>query len=410
MFELNTQTTATGLSADSALSISALNSHVRLLLEGNFPSVWVVGELSNLRVPASGHAYFSLKDARAQVKCAMFRGARQQSRFEFDDGMQVVARARVSVYEPRGDYQLIVERMQPLGEGGLQQAFEQLKKRLAAAGLFDPAAKKSLPAMPRHIGLVTSPTGAALQDMLHVLARRYPMAKVWVYGTAVQGEQAAGQIVAALERAQQHALCDVLIVARGGGAIEDLWPFNEEAVAHALYACSIPVVSGVGHEIDFTIADFVADARAPTPSAAAELVSPDQQVLAAQVAYYQQQLQQQIQQRLRQAQHRLAQATAHCRHPRERIQSWAQRLDFLSQQLHNRMQQGLERRGQRLAAVAKSLDTLNPLSTLARGYSMVTLPGQLTPITDSRQLKIGDKIEARLEHGTLLCEVETIKS
>src|SRR5579859_4685596 len=257
------------------LSVSELNRAARGLLEGGFPILWVEGEISNLAQPGSGHLYFSLKDAQAQVRCALFRNRGMLLRFKPANGMKVLVRGRVSLYEPRGDYQFLVESMEDAGHGALQRAFEALKERLAQEGLFDAALKRPLPQVPKTIGVVTSPTGAAIRDILSVIRRRHPLARVIVYTVPVQGVGAAAKIAAMLGLASRRGECDVLILARGGGSLEDLWAFNEEPVARAIRASAIPVVSGVGHEIDFTIADFAADLRAPTPTGAAELVTPD---------------------------------------------------------------------------------------------------------------------------------------
>ncbi|MEE8108529.1 MAG: exodeoxyribonuclease VII large subunit, partial [Gammaproteobacteria bacterium] len=257
-------------------TVSRLNKEARGMLEQGFGLIWLEGEISNFTHHGSGHMYFSLKDDKAQVSCAMFRGQNRGLGFRPAMGMQVLVRAKVSIYEARGNYQLIVESMEEAGEGRLQREFERLRKKLLDAGLFAAESKQPLPAAPRKIGIVTSPTGAAVRDILHVLKRRFPVAQVLIYPVAVQGEAAAGQIVRALALAEAHGSCDLLILARGGGSLEDLWAFNEEAVAQAIFKCPIPVISGVGHEIDFTIADFVADVRAPTPSAAAEIAVPDQ--------------------------------------------------------------------------------------------------------------------------------------
>ena len=256
-------------------SVSRLNREVRVLLERGFGVLWVEAEISNFSRPSSGHWYFSLKDANAQVRCAMFRQRNMLCAFTARDGQKVLVRARIGLYEPRGEFQLIVEHMEDAGLGALKRKFEELSARLKAEGLFEAERKRPLPALPRRIGVITSPSGAAVRDILHVLARRFPAVAVMVYPVAVQGAQAPAEIVAALKLACRRAECDVLILARGGGSLEDLWAFNDEQLARAIVASSIPVVSGVGHEIDFTIADFAADVRAPTPSAAAELVVPD---------------------------------------------------------------------------------------------------------------------------------------
>ena len=255
-------------------SVSRLNHEVRSVLEEVFPTIWVQGEISNLAEPASGHIYFTLKDNSAQVRCAMFKNRQSGLRFAPENGIQVVARANIGIYEGRGEYQLIIESLEPAGAGQLQVAFEALKQKLSIEGLFAEEHKKPLPRFPETIGIITSATSAAVQDILSILKRRYPFGNVVIYPVPVQGEGAAIKIAGAIELAEQRKECDVLILSRGGGSLEDLWSFNEEVVARAIFAISIPIVSGVGHEIDFTIADFVADQRAPTPSAAAELASP----------------------------------------------------------------------------------------------------------------------------------------
>jgi exodeoxyribonuclease VII large subunit len=256
-------------------SVSRLNREVRVLLERGFGTIWLEAEVSNFSRPSSGHWYFTLKDANAQVRCAMFKQRNMLCAFTARDGQKVLVRTRIGLYEPRGEYQLIVEHMEDAGLGALKRKFEELSAKLAAEGLFAAERKRTLPALPRRIGVVTSPSGAAVRDILHVLARRFPAAAVIIYPASVQGAQAPAELISALHLAGKRAECDVLILARGGGSLEDLWAFNDERLARAIAACSIPIVSGVGHEIDFTIADFAADVRAPTPSAAAELVVPD---------------------------------------------------------------------------------------------------------------------------------------
>src|ERR1700728_510376 len=264
-----------GVPTRAVYSVSRLNRKVRMLLESGIGQIWVQGEVSNLARPSSGHWYFSLKDRDACVRCAMFRARNSLARFTPSEGQSVLAYCRVSLYEPRGDYQLLVEHLEDTGLGALQRFFEELKVRLAAEGLFAAERKRPLPLVPRRIGVITSPTGAAIRDILHILARRFPAAAVLIYPVPVQGAAAAPAISAALDLASARAECDVLILSRGGGSLEDLWAFNDERVARAIYRCAIPVVTGIRHEIDFTIADFVADVRAPTPSGAAELVVPD---------------------------------------------------------------------------------------------------------------------------------------
>ena len=441
--------------SDSVYSVSRLNREARILLEGGLPLLWVMGEISNFSQPSSGHWYFTLKDAQAQVRCAMFRNRNQGLGLRPQNGMQVQARVRVSLYEPRGEFQLIAEQMQPAGEGALRLAFEALKTRLAAEGLFDASLKRPLPAYPCSIGVITSPTGAALRDILHVLNRRYPLARVVLYPVPVQGVDAAPQIVQALQLAGKRAECDVLILARGGGSLEDLWAFNEEIVARAVRACPLPVVSGVGHEIDFTIADFVADLRAPTPSAAAESVVPDGGDLLRRFNQSRQRLSTLAQHRLERARTRLDQLEhrlAQC-HPEQRLQRQRQRLDESEARLqravgyrlesaghrlasartrlwaerpHLRLKHAQERleriqhaldsgidrrlieRSRQLAALGRALAAVSPLGTLERGYAIVRrIPDQLV-VHDAAQAPVGTRLRVRLSQGQLTCQVEEV--
>jgi exodeoxyribonuclease VII large subunit len=312
-------------------SVSRLNQTARTLLEQGLPRVWIEGELSNIARPSSGHLYFTLKDSQAQIRGAMFRSRNQLLRFRPEEGMQVLVRAKVSLYEARGDYQLIAESMQEAGDGVLQRAFDALKAKLEAEGLFDPAWKKTLPTLPERIGVITSPTGAAIRDVLSVLRRRFPAIPVVIYPVPVQGKDAGREIAAMLDTASNRNECDVLILTRGGGSLEDLWAFNEEVVARALHACPIPVVSAVGHEVDFTIADFVADQRAPTPSAAAELVSPDQQEWLQQVSGLENRVTRRMQQQVLDTRQRMRwlEQRLKLRHPGQHLRQQAQRLDEL---------------------------------------------------------------------------------
>lgn len=429
-------------------TVSQLNREVRVLLEDNLPLVWITGEISNLRRPGSGHIYFSLKDEYAQVSCALFRMRNNQLDFEPKDGQHVTARARVGLYEERGSYQLIIEQMFETGSGALQRAFEALKKRLAEEGLFDAKRKRSLPSLPRCIGVVTSASGAAIRDILTVLKRRFAAIPVIIYPCLVQGLEAAAQIVAAIQAANARQECDVLIVARGGGSLEDLWPFNEEMVARAIYASDIPIVTGIGHEIDFTIADFVADQRAATPSAAAELVSPYKQHWLQQLQQLLSRLMQLQNAELRHWQTLLAGLSKRLQHPGRRLEEQAQRLDNLErdliktfghlwrekqlqlqrlffnlqrhqpQQLLQKMldrqenlaqrlqlawQHLLEQQQQHLNELARALDAISPLNTLKRGYAIVTKEQQL--IKTAEQVTTGDKITARLMQGSIECVV-----
>ena len=435
-------------------TVTRLNSAVRMILEQDLGLVWLTGELSNLAMPSSGHWYFSLKDISAQVRCAMFKGNNRRVPFRPQDGMQVLVQARVSLYEPRGDYQLIIESMQPAGDGMLALRFEELKRRLGAEGLFDEGRKRPLPREPRAVGLVTSATGAALHDMLTVLERRAPDLPVFIYPTQVQGSAAISQIVAAITLANRRAEVDVLIVGRGGGSLEDLWCFNEEAVARAIAGSAIPVVSAVGHEVDVTISDFAADLRAPTPSAAAELVAPDRSARAQRLVHLKQRLLQAISRRQTAARHGFALLQKRLDHqdPKRRLEQQSQRLDELSgrlQQLLNlRLHQGerrlanLELRLQsrspekllaagkrrhqlaqerlhtlmnkrqdlaahRLAMLSARLDGISPLATLGRGYSITRTPsGEV--ISRAAQVSPGQQLVTTLAEGSLRVRVEEV--
>ena len=394
------------------LSVSELTRRIKSLLEGQFPVVWVDGEISNLAVAPSGHVYFTLKDATAQMSAVLFRGGAGKVPFKLADGLQVVALGEVSVYERRGQYQLIVSQLLPKGLGALQLAFEQLKQKLAAEGLFDPARKKPLPVLPARIGLVTSPTGAAIRDFLNILDRRYPDRHVIINPVRVQGAGAAAEIAAAIGEFNARNLVDVLIVTRGGGSLEDLWAFNEEVVARAIARSRVPVISAIGHEIDFTIADFVADLRAPTPSAAAELVVKAKAEFQAELRQFQRRLDKdwryrlsdarrrlagcvlrhpaelvrQFQQQLDDLAHRLTQATAvtlaqrrariatvKLVTPRDFIQARRQRLATQSDRLVAGTHQRRQTARQQLTMLAGKLELLSPKATLARGYSITRL-------------------------------------
>lgn len=435
-------------------TVTRLNSAVRMILEQDLGLVWLTGELSNLAMPSSGHWYFSLKDLGAQVRCAMFKGNNRRVAFRPQDGMQVLVQARVSLYEPRGDYQLIIESMQPAGDGVLALRFEELKRRLGAEGLFDEGRKRPLPREPRAVGLVTSATGAALHDMLTVLKRRAPDLPVFIYPTQVQGSAAISQIVAAIALANRRAEVDVLIVGRGGGSLEDLWCFNEEVVARAIANSAIPVISAVGHEVDVTISDFAADLRAPTPSAAAELVAPDQSARAQRLAHLWQRLVQAMNRHQTAARHGfvLLQKRLDHQDPKRRLEQQSQRLDELSarlqQLLNQRLHQGelrlanLELRLQansperllaagkrrhqlaqerlhaliakrqdqashRLAMLTARLDGVSPLATLGRGYSITrTQSGDV--INRAAQVNAGQTLVTTLAEGHLQVRVEEV--
>ena len=391
-------------------SVSRLNREAKALLEDRFPLLWVEGELSNLSRPASGHLYFSLKDAHAQVRCALFRGNQRALSAPPKDGMQVLVRARVSLYEGRGDYQLIVESLEEAGEGALRRAFDLLKTRLAQEGLFDSAHKKPLPRLPRRIGIITSPSGAVLHDILTTLKRRFPAIPVLLHPVPVQGDGAAEKIAAMLKLAGQRRDCDVLILARGGGSLEDLWTFNEEIVARAIHACPIPVVCGVGHETDFTIADFVADARAATPTAAAEMLSPNQSDWLATLGDMERRLRRQLRDRLLSVSQQLDTLNARLlRHnPQAFLREQGLRNRHLRAQLANAMQRLLERGQERLARATQALDTLSPLATLARGYAILEQLPNGAVVRAASALRPGDAVRARLARGVLDCRVEKV--
>ena len=431
-------------------TVSALTVLLRLHIESAFPDVWVEGEVSNLRIPTSGHAYFTLKDATSQIRMVLFRSAGRALRFALEDGMHLVCRGRVTVYEPKGDYQVIVEYAEPKGVGALQLAFEQLKERLAAEGLFAEARKRPLPFFPRHIGVVTSPTGAAIRDIVQVARKRFPGIEIVLNPVAVQGESAAGEIARAIEELNERGGLDVLIVGRGGGSLEDLWPFNEEIVARAIAVSCIPVVSAVGHEIDYTIADFVADVRAPTPSAAAELVVRDRQDLLNQAENIWKRSVQAIRTDLRDRRARVeaerrglldptalvARAmqrrddlemrlrlalSARVREvraavealrqdvllqsPIQRIQKGLTMLPHLRTRLQQRMGVALELWRRSLEEAIGAMHALSPLAILGRGYSITRRWPDLTVLRTASDVASGDAVHVRLASGELFCEV-----
>ena len=437
-------------------TVGELAMRIKAQLEDQFPAVWVEGEISNLRTPSSGHAYFTLKDDTAQLRCVLFRGRGRRVAFQPEDGMQVLAFGGLDVYLARGEYQLVVELLEPKGVGALQLAFEQLKRRLEAEGLFDAARKRPLPPFPRTIGIVTSPTGAAIRDMLHVIDRRFADLRILITPVRVQGEEAPGEIVAALRDLQTVEDLDVIIVARGGGSIEDLWAFNDERVARAIAGCRVPVISGVGHETDFTIADFVADLRAPTPSAAAEVVVQEKlQVARALVSLYEA-LKQAMASRLerdrervevlgkrrvltdaaralrdlyrrvdeltsrltravrgseRQATHRLSLARNALRslNPVARIANGAVLLAQLRGRLASAGVHSVKVSQHRFDAAVGRLDSLSPLAVLGRGYSLTRLLPSGVIVRGAAQTRPGDAIEILLHQGAVEARVERLK-
>lgn len=389
-------------------TVSQLNAQARLMMEERFHTIWITGEISNVAKPNSGHLYFSLKDERAQIRCAFFRNNHRRTTLAIENGQHVLIQAQVSLYEARGDYQLIVQNMEVAGVGALQIAFEQLKKNLNKEGLFSPTAKKEIPPLPRQIGIVTSATGAALHDILKVLKRRFASIPIVIYPTLVQGDKAAPHIVAAIETANRRNECDTLIVTRGGGSLEDLWPFNEEIVARAIFNSDIPVVTGIGHETDFTIADFVADQRAATPSAAAERVSPAK----TQWLQHTNDICKQLSHRMNAVLHHhrihLENLGKRLQHPGKRLRDYRTQMNTLKHRLIIAVKNETKHQHQRLAALSQSLHTLSPLTTLERGYAIVTKTHTHKILHSVNDVKRGDKVTARLANGHLDCCVEKI--
>jgi len=438
------------------LTPSQLNSEIRHALERGFPALWIEGEISNLARPGSGHLYFSLKDAQSQIRCAMFRNRNMLLRFAPANGAQVLVRARISVYEARGEYQLLIEHMEEAGHGALQRAFEELKAKLQAEGLFDIVRKRALPRLPQTIGVITSPTGAAIRDILTTLRRRYPLARVIVYPSQVQGADAPAQLVRALQSAARRAECDVLILARGGGSLEDLMAFNDEGVARAVAASTIPVVCGVGHEVDFSIADFVADVRAPTPTGAAELVTPDTGEWLQGLRQMQQRLDQALRRQLGRAQERQTwlRGRLEQQHPGQKLRQRVQRLDELELRMvrafrvelrqrehaasafgsrlrersplhqverlrerNDSLARRLERSGtdiaphrrRQLGELGRALNAVSPLATLGRGYAIVADSATGRILTRIGEIHESQAITGRLQDGEFTAVVRDVK-
>jgi exodeoxyribonuclease VII large subunit len=442
--------------ARTVLTVSELNATIRDLLENQLQNVWVEGEISNARVWNTGHLYFTLKDGASQIKAVMFRSAVRYLKFKPEDGLKVVARGKISVYDPKGEYQILCEHMEPKGLGSLQQAFEQLKKKLAAEGLFDPARKRPLPALPRRIGLVTSIDGAALRDVIRVLRRRYPNAHLVISPTRVQGEGAGREVAHAIRKVARIEAVDVIIVARGGGSLEDLWAFNEEVLARAIVASPVPVISGVGHETDFTICDFVADLRAPTPSAAAELVVRRKDEFFSHIDRISERIDAAMHHRLRRMETRLHVLEARPGYAgfEGRLAVRGRHVSELASALRQRISQGAARRTRRHELLRRSLDQfdprhrlaairtrlvsrdgqlsaaarrrmsvaqnrfgglaariegLSPLAVLGRGYSVTWDASRTRIIRDASTVEAGDRISVTLERGSLEATVDSVK-
>ena len=441
-----TQSTVIDAPMRDIYTVSRLNLEARRLVEAGFPPLWVEGELSNLARPRSGHLYFSLKDERCQVRCAMFRMQNRYLDFDPADGMQVLAQVRVSLYPERGEFQLIVQYLEEAGAGALRRAFEALKRRLEGEGLFDSETKRPIPKVPACIGIVTSPTGAALRDILNVMRRRYPGVHAILYPVPVQGEGAASRIAEMVDRAAARAECDVLVLARGGGSLEDLWCFNEEKVARAIHRCPIPIVTGIGHEVDFTIADLVADRRAPTPSAAAELVTPDAMQWRDDIQRARLRLGRLMRRRLEERRGQVRWLLRALPDPQRRLQDHSQRLDglivrtqravrrtldrncdvlrsltarlarqapatvvqanriraeLLAARLRRSMGHGLEKRRAQLQSLNRALAAVGPQQTLHRGYAIVSRQRDGKVLRDATQVEPGERIDARLAQGRL---------
>lgn len=434
----------------SVLSVEQLNVHIKQLLEGQVGMVWVKGELSNFKAHTSGHFYFSLKDSKSQITAVMFRGHNARLKFKPTDGMEVIVRGRITVYEPRGNYQLMCEMMEPVGAGALQKAFEQLKLKLKAEGLFESSRKRPIPTFPRHIAIVTSPTGAAIRDILNVLSRRAKSIQVTIVPTVVQGEAAAPQICEAFKKAVALPGVDAVIVGRGGGSIEDMWCFNDEALARLIAASPVPVISAVGHEIDFTIADFVADLRAPTPSAAAELVAKSSGELANKVQSLERVLYLSFEKKMKflrekmlglskrlvdpqrrlqdlelrnddllnrlelamdrffkEKSHRIELLNEKLGDPQDLIQEKKKDLEYLKSRSEKALGFSLEKKSARLSRIVGILDSLSPLKVVERGYSIVTKENEV--VKSVSQIKKGDLIDVRLAEGSLTAVVESVK-
>lgn len=449
---LDNNTTLARRTVKDVYAVSRLVREARVALEGSFPLLWVEGEISNLAMPASGHIYFTLKDEAAQVRCAMFKNRNRHLRFKPDNGMQVLLRVRVTLYEGRGEFQCVVEHMEEAGSGALQRAYEALKHRLGEEGLFDDKHKNPLPELPKNIGIVSSPDGAAVHDILTVLNRRFSATNIIIYPVAVQGKDSVEQIAQAIDLADQRQECAVLIVSRGGGSLEDLWSFNDEKVARAIFDCKIPVISAVGHEVDFTIADFVADVRAPTPSAAAEMAVPDGtqwlaklqnncrrltllithrlqndsrhlQHLYRRLPQPQAKINQQMQEMDRLAQQlqrswqyminnkrqQLDYWSVRLKHPQAEIEVQKHKVISFSERLENSIKQKLQHYQSQLSQQIRTLSAVSPLNTLERGYSITTDEKTGKVVQNVGNVKINQQVNVRLQQGQLLCVIKEIK-
>ncbi len=436
------------------LTVTELTQEIKETLEEKFYDVWVEGEISNLRIPPSGHLYFTLKDEFSQIRAVLFRMRSKGLRFIPEDGLHIICRGRVSLYEKRGEYQLILEEIEPKGIGALQLAFLQLKEKLEKEGLFDPSRKRPIPILPQNIGIVTSPTGAVIRDMIHIIHRRFENVGILLYPVRVQGEGASREIAEGIRYFNKMKNVDVIIVGRGGGSLEDLWAFNEEEVARAIHRSKIPIISAVGHETDYTISDFVADLRAPTPSAAAELVVKEKKELKRNLGFLKERLQSQILQNLEEMRKRIIYLRKRLIHPKKRIEDLFLKVDDLSHRIEKsmirevkrkrervlflkertllrnpiqkikllrvsiheaekgfiqRVKRVIELKRERLGGISGKLESLSPLSVLQRGYSITRKLPSLKILRDSSEVKTGDQVEVKLYRGALTCNVEKIE-
>lgn len=394
------------MSKGSIYSVFELNQMVQNLLEEAFLPIWVEGEISNFACPSSGHWYFSLKDEKAQVRCALFNSRQRYKNNMPKNGMQILARAKISLYPTRGEFQLIIDQFETAGEGALRKAFDKLKAELAAEGLFDQQHKKPLPKFPLTIGVISSHTGAALRDICIVLKERFPAIGIIIYPSLVQGKNASAQIVQQIKVANQRKECDVLILARGGGSLEDLWPFNEENVARAIFKSELPLISAIGHETDFTIADFVADKRAATPTMAAQLASPDGNEYQQQLDKTYQRLINTIQYLLKSHQQNIKNLAKRFRHPQQQLHDGVQHCDELTQRLNLSIKRQLDMHQEKLSGLSRTLQAISPLASLARGYAIVRDARSKKILRNSKEVKSGQKIITKLAKGQLLCEVK----
>ncbi|MBT3877598.1 MAG: exodeoxyribonuclease VII large subunit [Candidatus Scalindua sp.] len=392
-------------------TVSEITREIRTSLEHKLSNVCVIGEISNVRKPGSGHVYLTLKDKNAQLQAVVFRNTASRTKFELKDGIEVVSFGSITVYEPRGQYQLIINKIEPKGIGALQLAFQQLKEKLEKEGLFDHAHKKTIPFIPQKIGIVTSPTGAAIKDILNIIERRFANVEILIYPVRVQGEGAAQEIAEAISELNKLSDIDVIISGRGGGSLEDLWAFNEEIVARSIYNSRIPIISAVGHEIDVTIADLVADKRALTPSEAGELVVPRKDLLVEKIEKFKARLLQSLTGKLRLSKEKLVRiANSYAmRQPFDRLNRWQQKLDEFTQRLNLNITHALYAEREKLSGIAGKLESLSPLNVLKRGYTITTRLEDNKSLRDIKNLSKGGKIKTNLSKGSVISEILSIE-